>query len=185
MTRNDTTRRGFLGSLGAVAALPLFPSLATHPAPSGSWTDAVGTHVESFRAAFLAELARFAETLRPQFEAGELRAYRDGDYEKIEAPQRKLERLCEAHFGLEVTERRKKDGGAWIDGDTTRARLILAVSPRADATGEGSDVHPCDHAREAVAWDVIAVARERGWYTSTDDEDPDPLAEVGETRGQS
>jgi hypothetical protein len=173
MARNDTTRRGFLGALGAVAALPLFPALATHASPSGRWADAMTGHGESLRALYLAELARFAESLRPRFQAGELRAYREDDHG---SPQWEVERLAAAHFGVKVTERTLANGDTLYLGDEVRARLILAASPRTGVTGEGETV-VCNHAREAVGWDVIGYARERGWYTPTADETQDPLLE--------
>lgn len=72
----EVSRRGFIGTIGAAAAataLPLFPALARQPAPQGNWPGAVSTHADGFRAAYLAELVRFAESLRPRFESGELR----------------------------------------------------------------------------------------------------------------
>jgi hypothetical protein len=66
----------------------------------------------------------------------------------------------------------------WIDetfdGDAARAYLVLAASPHAEAT-RNTQLHPGHHAQEAAAWDVIAIARARGWYTPTEDECADPL----------
>lgn len=190
-----TTRRGFLGSLGVAAALPLFPTPATHVGAPGSFTEAVSTHADGFRAAYLAELARFAESLRPRFVAGALRAFRENDHRRKpgatgwgddayinDSPQWEVERLAAEHFGVTFARRTLRNGDEVIDGDSARARLILAVSPHADSTGEGDNVHPCDHARESVGWDVIAYARAQGWYTPTDDETQDPILEHAECR---
>jgi hypothetical protein len=143
----------------------------------------------SLREAYRAELERFAETLRPRFESGELRAEREGDYRRIpgttgwssdcfthDSPRWEIERLAEDYFGVTFTERPMSDGGGF-DGDSARAHLVLAASPHAGFTGEGAE-HPCDHARESVAWDVIALARDRGWYVPTPDEFEDPALEV-------
>lgn len=189
------TRRGFLGSLGAAAALPLFPTLATHAAPAGEGLDALASIGEAFRSAYLAELARFAESLRPRFESGELRAYRSpvddpkripgttgwGDecFTRSNSPQYALDRMAGEHFGITMTTTRAPDGSDWYDGDALRAHMILAVSPHAEATGEGAN-HPCDHACESIGWDLIAYARERGWYTPTEDEFDDPREYLAE-----
>lgn len=88
------------------------------------------------------------------------------------------------HFGIAMSKTETPDGGLWFDGDGFRAYMILAVSPHAEATGEGAE-HPCDHACESVAWDVIAYARERGWYTPAEDENPDPLEYYAEQRREA
>jgi hypothetical protein len=111
----------------------------------------------SWRAAYFSDLEQLAETLRPEFEAGRLYTWRGSEDDTPAAYE--LERLCAAHFGFE--------------GDEARAHLILAASPHAAATGEW--MRPCNHAKEAVAWDVIEIARERGWYTPPKDEAADPL----------
>jgi len=193
---NGTTRRGFLGRLGAAAALAAVPgACAAHGgAATGSGLDTVTALGEALRAAYLAELARFAEALRPRFASGELRAYRDVDdrqripgttgwgdecFTHSESPQYLLGRIVGEHFGIEWTEDPTSDGGVRSVGDSALAYAILAASPHADVTGEGAD-HPCDHACESVAWDVIAYARERGWYAPAEDEHPDPMDEAAE-----
>jgi hypothetical protein len=114
------------------------------------------------RAAYMAEVERFAETLRPGFEAGALRAFtiEDGESGAL-PPQFQLEELCSAHFCLS-------------EMDDTVVALMLSLTPRAQAmAGWGDD--NASRLTSAIAWDVIAVAREREWYVPSPTEHRDPL----------
>lgn len=151
-----------------------------------NWNETKMAAAASLRAAYLAEVERFAETLRPRFEAGELRGFRsgDGEMEFEHSPRNMLERLCAAHFGMETTEHPgKRPGWTSIDGDDQGAYLILAVSAFASAVEEAAQGtfydHPAHHAVEAISWDVLAVATSRGWYQMTEDEEPSAEALAG------
>jgi len=78
---------------------------------------------------------------------------------------------CRDYFGLRVTQREMDDGWVSTDGDDATAHMILAVSPSADDTWSADWTSPCYWAVEAVLWDVIFLARERGWYTPPPDEE--------------
>jgi hypothetical protein len=167
-----TGRRAFLAACGAVvaaSALPAVPLAApqvARAAPPGADVPRLANVCRAaWRAAYLEALDELAATLRPRFEAGELYAFRDDQQDY--SGQARIGDACAKHFGLIWS--------ACEDGDTATARMILAASPHAPVAGVGSDVHPCDHATEAVAWDVIAIARERGWYTPPGGECSDPL----------
>lgn len=120
--------------------------------------------VDALRAAYQAEIERFAEQLRPRFEAGELHWIRDSA--ESEAAMYRLVELVREHFGLAESEDHS--------GDTPRAHLVLALSAWAEETDEGGWWHPASHAAEAAAWDVLTVARRRGWYVVPPDESPHP-----------
>jgi hypothetical protein len=165
------TRRSFIaaGAVAGAGTLAL-PGAALAGSTPADWR----SHLAGLRTAYLAELERFAEELRPRFEAGELRAGREGDNDWDDppknpkpTPQDKVDALVAKRFGLEVIE------GDSLDGDATAAWLILAASPHADPL-EDEWQHPCYHAMVAAGWDLIALARERGWYTPTRDEHEDP-----------
>jgi hypothetical protein len=139
---------------------------ATWSDTKASWRAAREALVERFRPLYLAEVARFAEELRPRFESGELRGWRDGD--DGDGPTYVLEALGAARFGLDVDED--------LRGDDEAAYLVLACSPTADASAdEWSAVQ--FHAQAAVARDVVLLARERRWYTPTPDEIASPGVE--------
>lgn len=120
-----------------------------------SWRRAQEELAAKFRPLYLAELERFAETLRPRFESGELHGCTDDD---INAGAR-LEALCMEHFGLRVV-------------DPATADMILAVSPSAGQASDPNQEVSSFNASYACAWDVLAVARARGWYTPAADEEP-------------
>lgn len=170
--KTNPTRRGFLASVAAATAATALPATAEARTPT-TW-GALRAGLPGLRAAYLAELERFAETLRPRFAAGELRAFRDCDDGIEDAPPWMLERLCASHFGVEVTRSEDGYGGEDHEGDMAAAYLILAASPRAEALLD-TQVHPGYHAAEAAAWDVIAHARACGWYSPAPDESEDPL----------
>lgn len=178
----EVSRRGFLAAVGAVtAALPVqsaFPWGSEKIGAGPAWSEAVAFHRPALRTAYLEEIARFAEPLRPRFEAGELRAHADGDGYTGNAPDDVIKAAVVAHFGLKVTETRSED---WIyyDGNEDVARLIMAASPHATASEAfGQAPHVCHLAADAALWDVIAHARARGWYTPVENEDPDPNLEM-------
>lgn len=109
--------------------------------------------VQQLAQAYLAEVEAFAETLRPRFEAGELRGWWNGDGDRLGFAQEagsdwipplwRLEHLCARRFGLKGKI----------------AHLALAVAGGRFDEGGGPD----QQAREAVAQDVLAVARRRGY----------------------
>ncbi len=142
-----------------------------------AWSDVAWAHRDVLRDAYLAALERFAATLRPAFESGELRGHRDGDDEDGgRSPFWKVERLAATHFGVELTSAPDPDGECVVlRGDEQTAHLILAVSPNAPSICDGS-AHPCEHAMQAVACDVVAIARERRWYVPAENEYPDPAS---------
>ncbi len=161
-----STRRSFIATAAAAAVLP-----AGARAALGDWREALA-QLPALRAAYLDEVGRLALTLEPRFRSGELHAYREDD----DLAQRKRDVWYEspefeigAAFG-----RHFRIGVNGDEGDPEIARVLLALSPHAHATGDGSDVDPRDHAREAGAWDVIVHARRAGWYVPTPDETTGP-----------
>jgi hypothetical protein len=166
-----TTRRGFIGAIGAVAtaaALPT-PALGAHRRDLRAWREAFGALVAEFRPAYFAEVARAAEDLRPRFEAGELHGYTDADDEAVG----KIEKACGERFGVQVEEVDRGDGISTYEGDEVAAALVVAVSPAAVTSWDGHDwYHPGHRALACVAYDVIAVARARGFYTPEPEECP-------------
>jgi hypothetical protein len=189
--RNGTTRRGFLGAIGAAAAATALPGVAipatgrldtkSWPQAAAGWHAAQKALIERFRPAYFAELQRFAEELRPAFASGELRGFRDEDEKGYDArqageeeyttPDQKIEDLCAERFGLEIENVRGRRVG-----DEAMANLILAVSPTAAAghwAADGGWLHPAGRAACCAAWDLTAVARAMGLYEATPDECPD------------
>jgi hypothetical protein len=147
-----------------------------------AWRSSFDALVERFRPLYLAEVVRCAETLRPRFESGELHGYRpddDGDVSSESlAPMDRLEDLCAEHFGIRVDEvERVEDGRSYlydVERDPRTADMILEVSPSAEGGSvTGQDV-PSFNAKYSIAWDVLAVARARGWYRPPHDECPSP-----------
>ncbi len=146
-----------------------------------TWNGTMAAVLEQLRAAYMAEVQRFAETLRPRFESGELRGYTDDDGVRDmrerpgkprpgawRAPLFRLEDLCEQHFGLDVDA---PETDAAAQEVFRRAYLIRSVSPSDALLTE--DAQPiAGQATIAVAGDVLAIARARGWYEPTVDEDP-------------
>lgn len=126
------------------------------------WNEVKSKALDELRRAYQAEVERFAETLRPRFASGELRGFRDADYEDGDAggssPVYQLERLAGEHFGL------KK-------GNDSTAHAILAVSRFTRATKDGGWTDAAHHATAAVAREVLAIAQREGWYRVARDED--------------
>jgi hypothetical protein len=142
-----------------------------------TWGDAQ-LLVDGVRAAYLSEVGRLARALRPRFEAGELRATTDEDLERLRSgvastPFQELERLCTEHFGLTVVAREKPDATLY-EGDHVAAHAILAVSPSAEDVDVGDWNHPASWAASAVTWDVLRLARSRGWSRLRRDEERRP-----------
>ncbi len=157
-----TTRRGFFGAVGVVTAAAALPRVAG-AAPRGGRD--VRSHLAAMRAAYLTQVDGIAEELRPRFQAGELHAFTETDFGP-DAAMYEIERACAAALGLEVTRTPAADG-EWFDGDEPAAHLVLAASRFGPAVTEGggsTSYHPCYDAATAAAWDVIMLARERGWY---------------------
>lgn len=178
------SRRGFVLGAGAaavgagLAVQTALPWGREESAAGSEWMQVKAGSLDALREAYAAELERFATTLRPRFEAGELRAAadEDGGCAWYENPQGKTEALASVHFGLEVeTDTGHPSSASVFDGDSAMAYLILAASPHAASEEGAGSYHPCYTATGAVAWDVIALARARGWYVPTADESPDPL----------
>ncbi len=129
-----------------------------------AWRASFEALVARFRPAYLAELERFAETLRPLFASGALRGATDDDQDGLEA----LELLAAAHFGIQVHEEKNR----FLEDDETTAKMILAVSPSGDeAYCDGQEIASFN-AAYAVSWDVLAIARARAWYTPPSHECP-------------
>ncbi len=164
MTAGKTTRRGFLATVGAVGVAAAVPVSASIRRNTSSGRNAKEAYLAAWRAAYFEEIEELALALEPRFRAGEFYSFRDND----DGGQRRIEDAAARHFNLGAGE------AEWERADSGTARLILAASPHADATGDGSNVYPGDHAREAVAWDLLAIGRARGWYTPTADECEDP-----------
>ncbi|MFY3742457.1 hypothetical protein ACOQFB_00995 [Anaeromyxobacter sp. Red801] len=185
MTTNSMaklTRRSFLTTVGVGAAVVTAPGAAA--AASGRARLAAGGAVQSwpvaveamkaaeesvlaqFRPAYLAEVERFAEELRPRFEKGDLRAsvvVAPGSAGEERAKQAALDRLegaCAERFGVEVVR-----AGYEVEGDDVLGRMICAVSPSAPSwdVDDGDWSHPCCAAQACACSDVVAVARRAGW----------------------
>jgi hypothetical protein len=127
------------------------------------WVSTHRSQLPALRTAYAAEVEQLAEDLRPRFEAGELRGFAtpDGDGD-APSPFFELERICCAHFRLTELE-------------TAALALLTELTPRAEATASAGDLEYVSWLQCALAWDVIAVARARGWYEPTPDEQRDPL----------
>lgn len=185
-SRNGTTRRGFLAAVGAGAAALAVPAGAS-AAPSatmaparfaaGTWTEAIGAWpaaveamkiqtqaiVDQFLPAYLAEIGRLAEELRPRFLPG-------GDlYATVIDPEstqeeragevaiERLEELCTQRFGLEVGQKEYE-----YVGDEALGTMIFAISPSREEWGIEWN-HPCYAATACAGSDVVAYAKRQGW----------------------
>lgn len=116
------------------------------------------------RAAYRAELDRFACELRPRvLPGGDLSGLRDATEAAFQEWMRARDRLEElARERFAVAE----------DSDEARANaaLVMLMSPSAGETDHGgADIlDPRSVAGEAVALDLIALARRRGWLPDPD-----------------
>ncbi len=116
------------------------------------------------RVEYLHQVEKIAARLRPRFESGELRGFTDADLQREgepgsttwKAPLWRLEAIAGRAFG--VTE--------------DNAIAILGVSPSAHGTDFGGWTAHRFHARAALSWDVLRVARARGWTVRGPSETP-------------
>lgn len=99
-------------------------------------------------------VARMAAELRPRFESGELREWREGDHEAYynkgrgEPPFIRIENECRRRFVGELGQ---------------LAHLVLAVSPSTRKTYDSAQADPVFAADDAMALDVLEYARAQGW----------------------
>lgn len=153
--KQGVSRRGFIAACGAAVASTTVPRAAQAGTLTG-WASAKRM-AAALVAAYLAEVERFTEELRPRFESGEVGAWDGNDT----GPTDRLEELCAERFGLQVT---KIGWGEYEGGDLEQALLILFVSPSSDSVDRGANwAHECLAAAAAVATDVLASARRCGW----------------------
>ncbi len=186
--KDNVSRRGFLGAIGAVTAagaaavtLPL-PALAMPTKAARNWQSALTAWPDAvaemkvqtdavlarFRPAYFAEVQRFAEELKPQFAAGKLYDYRGDDGGDDHHGRHRLEAICAERFGVEV---HRTTDAPYYEGDEVTAEMICAISPAHERWDPEEDWnHPGYCARACIADDVLAIARERGWYVPTEDE---------------
>jgi hypothetical protein len=119
-TKTNPTRRGFLAGIAATAAATALPTSTEALTRAPAAWNALRSAFPGMRAAYLTEIERFAETLRPRFEAGELYGYRgedagDGYADGMDA----TEAAVREHFGLNVSEE-TRGGWVWAVGGTRR-----------------------------------------------------------------
>ena len=130
-------------------------------AGSGAWWTVTNV-VPALRAAYLREIEQLAETLRRGLEAGAL----GEDYsESIGKPDPRgdLDAICAKRFHMEVSVR-DVAGGTETSGNEEGACLILALSPSSGVTLQDTGwEHVCHAATDAVALDVLDLAKVRGW----------------------
>jgi hypothetical protein len=154
-----------VGNPGSPSTLQ--PLLTESGASWKEWTGAA----PALRRAYLLEVERLAGELRPRFEAGEMHGAREENYDGM----RRLEAACASHFGLTIKET-EDEHWTYLEADAVAAHLVLAASPSTECSDSSEGAiydHEAQHAIEAVSWDVLALARERAWYTPTEDELPD------------
>ncbi len=142
---------------------------STTPPRRSEWQATCARTLDELRRAYLAEVERFAETLRPRFESGELRGITDAEFEAGgDSPLFRLEALCGRHFGLE-----SKDGELVETHETFQtAYLIRSVSPGEVATEDAQPV--VGQAIIALTHHVLALAKARGWWHPQPGEMPTP-----------
>ncbi len=134
-----------------------------------TWTKAKDEALETLRTVYRAEIERLAQELRPRFESGELHGYNneDGDRESLpcgaplDAPV-----ICAP---IHLLERRIEERMASTFPD---AYLVLACSPSEDKIEDAALTDAKNAAAECVGNDVLRIARARGWYRPTPDEEP-------------
>lgn len=132
---------------------------------------------------YQATIGRAAEELRPRFESGELHGFRDYDDDRQD-PE-----WCEQHgvphnpdlrdslFALEDAVAEKVLGfvpeshGDWEEKPARRAAWVLMHSPSTPHAFGGADTL-IGMAMDAMARDVLRIARQRRWYVATSDECP-------------
>lgn len=140
-----------------------------------AWT---ATAVETLRRDYNRMIEEIAEALRPRFERGELHGWRESDNEMEEDESERWDgkgdraELEHPLFVLEQECRERLCGTAeYSDGDDLSTFLVLALSPSLVECWDDSAT-PEGNAGEAAAYDVLRIARSRGWYEPTKDETP-------------
>jgi len=130
----------------------------------GMMQDAMlGDTLATARAAYLAAVGALAEELRPRFASGELHALTEAEAEDYASTaEYRIERACGEALGVDEIPHGS-------------VMMLLAVSPHAESIGGYGHRTARDWLEAAVTWDVIATARERGYYTPAEDESTDPL----------
>ena len=159
--RRDVLRAGAI-ALGA-ALLPK-PAAAVNPEPG---------MLERLRQDYARRVEALAERLRPRFESGELHGFREYDGDRMDRA------WCERRGEPFDPEYRPP---AWRIEEEVRAAdvvdfptayLVLACSPSEELMDGGTALSDVEGvASMAMAYDVIRVARRRGWYAPTPDEEP-------------
>lgn len=142
---------------------------------------------QALRLDYLARVEAFAEELRPRFQAGELRGFTIGDSDRADA---RVEAFTAAHPEATVEEvlayRNRVEPPLFVleelcaarflpaslgwDAQHEEAHLIRACSPSEPLTEDGQP--NIGQAATAVAYDVLRVARTRGWYAPDASEEP-------------
>lgn len=122
------------------------------------WNETKAAALETLRAAYLAEVERLAEELRPKLETGEMAEWGD-EPTSDGTPRHALESACGDRFGCRAYE---KGDGYWT-GSAEGALAVLAVSPSAAEEVRAGFFHIAQAAQSAVAVDVLAIANGRGW----------------------
>jgi hypothetical protein len=176
-----TTRRGFIGAIGAAAAasapakrpgvsLVDGPTLENPDAPTSPYSALValqGVHPTTAErraldagAAFYARAVKeIATTLRPRFEAGELRDWRPGDLARWPGPYE-----AQNWGDMPPVLRIEKECAYRFTNHSLHAFLVLAYSPRGRPLYASplEDGAAC-RAQEVMAKDIIAYAFAQGW----------------------
>jgi hypothetical protein len=175
-TQNVTlNRRGLLKAGLAAAGAALLPSSTGAASPNAA--PAAGDD-------YPATIGRVAEELRPRFESGELHGFRDND-ENLQDTV-----WCERHgvphdpdyrdslWVLEDVLAKKVLGfvpeyyGHYEEKPARRAAWVLTHSPSTPCVLDDSGETLLGMATHAMAYDVLRIARQRGWYVATADECP-------------
>lgn len=149
--------RGAAVALG-VAFLPGIGRASSEPASLDGFVEQVR------RNWYRPKIERLAEELKAQFVSGELHGYNDTDSQRDEddptfkASSHRLENELAEELGC---------------GEARDGYLILACSQSEPLVYGGSVIDdPARGAAEAMVYDVIRIARQRGWYTVTPGEAP-------------
>ena len=122
--------------------------------------------LEALRADYLHRMEALAEKLRPRFESGELHGLNSEDARRCDTV---LGGSDENRPAVDLLERECRRA---LVRTSAQAYLVLACSPSTAATFDVGCHHPVYHAMSAAAWDVIRVARTRGFYRPEEDETP-------------
>jgi hypothetical protein len=129
------------------------------------------------------QVERIAEQLRPRIEAGELRGFTDADGDAIEAADKKwrrehprTKRVGHAYRRCPMALLTKEMTARLRLRNPHRAAVVVVASPSAPAILDPSNEHDglWSWASDMAAWDVLRIARERGWYKPHRTEYPEP-----------